>query len=761
MKKYIVLLISFIAISISSFSQTFEMRTYLNDYGYIAVQLRQTALGGQPNPLSSADGISGLVFTVKWAQNLGNVDVDVICTNYNITESGSRSTKETYYYQQFGCSAALICPDDYVLNEWETIATINSTIASGSTDGTFELAENGWAGNLLVTIDWDALGSSTGYYPTLVTGACDDTPIPTIVYDLVWTGAGSPTAFQNENSWSLAGNWSDECGGTGSAPSAASNCFIPSGLTNYPENFYSALVPGSTAPANNVRIQSGGSINFGIQATASELLNISGSLFVYGTLTINPDAGVTVGGDTYIDGDEDIVVKADVNGVGSFIDDGISYGASGSAKVQTFLNNDATGENFWMHMIGPTVNNATLGDFDLTTLGTYAYEYDQPNNEWDNIWETSTSIPLCKGIALSVEGSQGDKTINMSGPLATGDQTRSLGYTGTQTDHYDVISNPYPSSIDFYDFATSSSSPNNAAIIENKYWAYNGSNGGGNWTSWAGGTENRNIQVGQAVFVQVKSPGGNVTFNNTFREHSDDPFRGYENNFLKINTYGGPVSFSDELTIRFDENATTGYDDAIETKKWNSWHEDATMIRSIADDGTELQINVLPTSSLYGKDQVSIPVHFQCGHDGTYTFEASSIETFEPNTEIWLEDKLIGGSWIDFVSSPTYVFSATPEDLKDRFIVHFFGPTTIVEDVANMESTIDIYSFRENVFVRNNTNEIIKSIKVYNLSGILIHDIQSADQRLNEIWVSDKMGYYVVIVATDQNVHNKKIFISK
>lgn len=73
MKKYYILVIIFIISSASVFAQTFEMRTYLNDYDYIAVQLRQTALGGQPNALSNtdSDGISDLTFTLRWLQSLG------------------------------------------------------------------------------------------------------------------------------------------------------------------------------------------------------------------------------------------------------------------------------------------------------------------------------------------------------------------------------------------------------------------------------------------------------------------------------------------------------------------------------------------------------------------------------------------------------------------------------------------------------------------------------------------------------------------
>jgi len=103
----------------------------------------------------------------------------------------------------------------------------------------------------------------------------------------------------------------------------------------------------------------------------------------------------------------------------------------------------------------------------------------------------------------------------------------------------------------------------------------------------------------------------------------------------------------------------------------------------------------------------SVPMHFSCGYNTEYSLSFFDIESFEYGTEIWLEDKQVGGDWVSVNDNPDYTFTATPDDLEDRFVIHFFGPTGV--DEFGIENTVNIYSYRQNAFVRNNTNEVIKN----------------------------------------------------
>ncbi|MEJ2596642.1 MAG: hypothetical protein P8100_16295, partial [bacterium] len=175
----------------------------------------------------------------------------------------------------------------------------------------------------------------------------------------------------------------------------------------------------------------------------------------------------------------------------------------------------------------------------------------------------------------------------MTGELITGDVFSPALSTGGL--NYELISNPYVSAIDFDALASE-----NILLVEDGYWIWNPS--AGNYVTRAAGTgASPYIQVGQGFFVQTKATGSFV-FSNAQRLHSDTTsfLKEQPLNVLSAKVEGGETGFRDELYIRFAEGATANYDEEIEAVKWYSMHDDATMIYSVAEDETELAINVLP-----------------------------------------------------------------------------------------------------------------------------------------------------------------------
>ena len=486
-------------------------------------------------------------------------------------------------------------------------------------------------------------------------------------------------------------------------------------------------------------------------------LDISDNLIVKGKLYLPALGYATVGGSTEIDAASGIEVQADATGVGSFIDNGtITYGTSGSGKVQTYLTNTATAGSFHQHTVGPTVDvagagGAVLSAFDVAAGSTYAYDWDEAQpvaDGWQNIYSNSYLVATGDGIALSTTDAT-DHTLEMTGEFITGNTNPpALTYSNN---HYELISNPYPSSIDFDAFAAA-----NTGVINNGYWIWNP--GTGNYENRAGGAGSQQyVQVGQAFFVETNS-AGSVQFTNALRAHSSDAFRETLPNMLTMKVHGGSMGYSDELIVRFTDDATNGYDVNLDGEKWNSMYDDATMIRSIAEDGSELAINALPLEGLQG-DMVSVPVNFQCGYTAEYTFDFEGIDSFEAGNEVWLEDKKDNDKWIYLNNNPHYTFTATSYEPNDRFIIHFFGPTSINN---KDEAKVDIYSWRQYAYIKNVTNEKIKKVSIYNMAGSLVSEREIPDgQKLSKIWVSDHMAYYVVQVITESGVYTNKILITK
>ena len=491
---------------------------------------------------------------------------------------------------------------------------------------------------------------------------------------------------------------------------------------------------------------------------------VHGVFNVYGIFNIEPDAKLTVGGSTYLNAAECLVVQATSAGIGSFIDNGtVTYGGSGTAKVQTYITNSGSGD-WYIHLVGPTVDEenytgtgtgAFLEEFILDGVSTYAYEWDETieinigSEPWVNLSSLTDEIFTGKGIGIATNDHL-PHTLEMTGALITGDKSSpSLTYS---ENYIELISNPYPSALDFDAFYANTG---NDAVIQQKNWVWDAAAEIYLARTVTGGVQY--IQVGQAFFVETLG-AGTVSYKNTNRVHSNEAFRDAIPNVLTVNIFGGQENYRDEMIVMFTENATSGYDIEIEAKKWESQNNDATQIRSIAEDNTELSINVLPAESLYS-GMTSVPMHFSCGYNTEYSLSFFDIESFEYGTEIWLEDKQVGGDWVSVNDNPDYTFTATPDDLEDRFVIHFFGPTGV--DEFGIENTVNIYSYRQNAFVRNNTNEVIKMVSIYTLSGELVQEVNTVDLKLSKFWVSNNMGYYVVRVITDKNVYTNKVFISK
>ena len=155
----------------------------------------------------------------------------------------------------------------------------------------------------------------------------------------------------------------------------------------------------------------------------------------------------------------------------------------------------------------------------------------------------------------------------------------------------------------------------------------------------------------------------------------------------------------------------------------------------------------------------SVPLSFACGTTTDYTLTFKDIESFEVGTEIYLEDTKTNEEWVYLNDNPVYTFTAAEYQSADRFVIHFFGPTDVEEIDAEI---VDVYSSGQYAYIRNNTQENIKMIYVYNLAGKLVLSTKDANhQKFSKLWISDNTGYYFVKVVTDTNIYAEKVLIFK
>jgi hypothetical protein len=235
-------------------------------------------------------------------------------------------------------------------------------------------------------------------------------------------------------------------------------------------------------------------------------------------------------------------------------------------------------------------------------------------------------------------------------------------------------------------------------------------------------------------------------------------------NVLSIHVAGGDYGYQDNLYIYYWDGATTGYDEELESIKWYSINDDATMIWSIATDDTELAINAMPLHCLYN-GMTSIPIHFQCGYDNEYTLSFSGMDGFEFPTEFWLEDLCTEADWFSVNrDTDTYTFSGCVSDSAiNRFVMHFMDPTGIEINPFDIqpENEIRIRASANYAIIETEHPELIKGIEIFDLVGNEIYTGHPDIQNLNKIYVSSQHGYYFVKVITKNHIFTKKIFIGQ
>ena len=738
-------------------AQTFECRIVENDFGYLSYQMRETS--GTNTPTTTTD-INDITFVIRYPS--GSVNINLICSSndYNIFDglAGEQSYNGyDYHYWNASTVPAVNPPSNWVQNEWEEICVFEASGATGS--GLFEIAPDGWDGK---SLNWNQTvgGIATDFDP-IISGTGITYSYPTIVYDLVWTGADATYP----NIWDLASNWETECGSSGSVPTTGNNCIIPviqSG--NYPTMV--AQTSGGWPPTHqpicdNLRIVSGASITLSsadLASGAQVLYTINNVLEVYGTLNIIPNSQLTISGDTYLDATECLVIQSDATGTGSFIDNGtITYGTNGSAKVQTYLVNNASAPTFHFHLVGPTVDNTGYGvqlsAFNVVNGNTYAYKYDEPADDWVNFSALTDPVQTAKGIGLSTNDGN-SYTMEMTGELITGSVNSEVMTTSGDGNY--LLSNPYPSAILWDDIYS-----DNSSVVSDQVYIYDASFSGGNYRAYnqgSGGTDDFTgyIQIGQGFFVNAIT-ANSLSFDNGDRYHSDEPFYKSTTYYNRLDVRASGNGFTDGLLLHFYDDASAGYKNNEDVAKKMSYNENATQLWSVNDDNVNLSINGLPLNLL--ENNYSIPLSFICSANNNYSLNFLGTETFETGTEIWLEDKQTGAEWISVNSNSEYLFTANVNDPVDRFVIHFFGPTGINENKNPLD--IEIYSHKQYAYVVNKTDEVIKKIYISTLSGKAVYETSNAHLATSKYFVSDKMGYYLVKVITDKKVYTEKLLISK
>jgi len=247
--------------------------------------------------------------------------------------------------------------------------------------------------------------------------------------------------------------------------------------------------------------------------------------------------------------------------------------------------------------------------------------------------------------------------------------TGNAGYQG-----YNLVGNPYASSIDWNDFSSTSSSAgiygpnvgptiyvfNEVSKVYATYGAGIGLNGGSNV-----------IPSGQGFFVKASATGASLKFTESAKTNaqlsgptqatgttlllSKAPVAASVLQYLRLELAADSIN-KEETVIKFDNTAKNTYDIAEDAQHLPGSGE--VFFSSMTADNVKVAINAMPFPKQQGQ---AIKLNAIVTADGVYALNMTQIQSIPKIFDIWLMDAYNKDS-LDMRSNQTYKFNAQVSD---------------------------------------------------------------------------------------------------
>ncbi|MBN3035778.1 MAG: T9SS type A sorting domain-containing protein [Bacteroidales bacterium] len=541
----------------------------------------------------------------------------------------------------------------------------------------------------------------------------------------------------------------------------------------------------------------------GLATTQSDPGYTSDEVLVGGKMLIGPLGAATmdVTGSSSVSGN--LTIYSNSSGTGSWIDNGNSS-VGGITSVQRYIT-----PNQW-HYVSPPVINALSGVF----LGSYLRAWDEATYMWGP-YIVPTNIPLnvAQGYELWKTGSP--KTfVYTGGNLNTGDIPASVTATDRNNnggihwgdyEGWNLVGNPYPSAIDW-----NGSWPSSA--IDPTVYLWDGTLGQyAEWNWYTGLGINKTdgtIPADQGFFVKANSFNPTLTIPQSERFHSTQAFykssgqqlipavllgddqpdvldyrsRGdvaikvnrpapqasfetvtpatpdetglkggqFTPNMLKLEVTGN--GYTDETIVFFDINATEDFDYLYDAFKFTGISAAPQLGSYISTE--KMSMNCFPPVA----GVRVVPLSYSVGADGTYTLSALTINTFDDEYTIWLED-INTGIFTNLRSQPVVQFTGKTIDPPDRFRLHFSVEDMPGQDLVksgSLSEEMHVYSYEGSIYIKSGSSN--GEVMVFNMLGqeVTRGRIEAPITVMN---IPSGQGYYIVKVNGDGVSETHKVML--
>lgn len=473
---------------------------------------------------------------------------------------------------------------------------------------------------------------------------------------------------------------------------------------------------GSFTPGNGLVIFNGSSsqsiggtskTDFNDLTISSGSTTVTANVDLYGTLNVGATASIGLGSggftlkSTSLDGDAAI---GDLSGGGTVtgtliaeryikdlglvtVDDSFGY-------QYRYLGVPVTGANIGQLSASgiQIAGNFSDADIPTTTYGS-VLSYDATNENYIYYpanGGTMASNPLTNGIGYIVYSYDlpGDLAISVSGEVVTGQVD--INVVAGPTDGYNLISNPYPSQID-WDNVTLPAGINNAIYLTDNA----GIAGAGQsmvtskvgavvtnepFAGWDG-----ELSMSQAFWI-VASADATISFQEDDKTSNRSIFLRVASppDYLRIKL--NHDGMRDESIVRFKTDGTNGFDSKYDAKKLGNPH--FNLSQYYADQDLNLVISTLPVLEC----ERTVDLRLANTKPGVYSFTFSELETFNFGLDIFLIDH-VSAQTIRITPDTEYVFDITNDISSygdDRFDLDFIripiDSTFSITDILVCES---------------------------------------------------------------------------
>ena len=550
--------------------------------------------------------------------------------------------------------------------------------------------------------------------------------------DVDWVTSTAFNTWLNtsSSSWSTASNWS-----RGSAPSSSDNV----GIQNYSGGSNPTF---SSSTVHDISVASG--VTFSVPSS----LTTKGNFFNYGTFTINSTS----------------------SGTGSLIVEGA---AIGDVIFKRYVDETAKA-NKWHYVSSPvaeqTLDNTWMSNNQIVNTPPYQFfRFDEDQNYW--IIYGSTGNPEAfndetfvdaRGYAIT-RSSAGE--LSFTGTVRTDDVTYATTYTADKGEGFNLVGNPFTSSIGVTNDAASTEKfiAENTALLDDSYEALY------IWDEQTGYTDNRNdykvisngaigsyaklpnnyIQPGQAFMVKVVSGGGNLEFNEDMQAHSTDNFyKGEKESWPSIELIAENSELFNSTAIGFNENMTLGLDPSYDIGKLKGNPNIALYTKLADDNGVDFAIQALPFEGL---ESVEIAVGIDVLETTILEFSAN-FEKLE-EYKITLEDRQ--ENIFTNLRKESY-FAEVTESGTGRFFLHIKSTTAIGEITA--ETDVTCWHANKKVIIQNPNNETGLAT-ISSVSGQILCRMDLNGDVNQEFNFNQPTGIYILSFQTSAANFNKKFFV--